>query len=830
MTNTLKASWLLLFICLSSFTQANTIQFDISQPSQAIGEQLGFIYDPDQYLTPTEALALIAEQNNNSQEFLNFVEAGKTIWFSANIQLRNSQAQLAFIELQNNKSPQIDFYLYKENQLIKSQQYPSQDKRQGHFYQKPNFEFELHPNETVTLLYRVKYATNGLRPVLWDKASYNTSLMLRIPLITTFLGILAGLAIYNLILFFSLKQNVFFCYFAYVSATLGWRFLFSDHSSAFLPANLNLWTLQAASTLVMIAILSAALFCYYFFEKNNIEPKAQMTLKGAMLLTTLCAFTSLFTTAQFDLVMIGLTTVIVAATCLWVAITAWYKGQSTAKYYIISWFPLVVAGIYTQLSLWHLVPNFDNRALLIDIAILLEAILLTLALSDKLKRAELEATYYSSFDPVTQLPNHNSVIASLAKYQEHTSFTLLLIDIQRIRLIQHTLGLNAGNQVLTILARRLNDWSQTQSQLLNFDSPHANKRKVGQLERGYMVLAYQGNLKNLDTIIGDIRLLIQQPIDYQSLHLECDSHIGVLFSDYYQDCHIENLIQNVSIAANIATSKQLPYILYSDEKNLFSERRLALMGELKKALHNQTELHLVLQPQIRLSDKQVHGAEALLRWRHKEHGLIAPSEFIPLAEEAGIITDISLWVIEEALQLNHLICNTNPDHVISVNISAQDLEQPNFVAKLTQLVNNSPVANHQLLLEVTESAMMNNPGDAHLALAQINQLGVKTSIDDFGTGYSSLSYLSLLPVNELKIDKRFVLDISAKTQNYTITETILNLSQNLGLQSVAEGIEDADALYTLRDLGCDYGQGYYISKPLSLPDYLNWLANHLARI
>ncbi|WP_111978635.1 EAL domain-containing protein [Algibacillus agarilyticus] len=816
----LAISYLLLML---SCANAYALTLKTTDQSIAIGNDLHFLYDNDQFFTADEALEQLYTRPQLENESIALDYSGKTLWLATELNSEANDTINFVLELQNSKSPAVSFYLFSGQQIVKQFEYPNDI--QDYRFKRPIFAFDLQPLEQVTLLVKIRHVNSGIRPIIWQQSAFNDHTMLTVPILGAFLGILIGLAIYNLILYFGLKHAAFLWYSAYIFATLAWRILFSDHGAAFIPANWNILLQPYSASLALCALIFAGCFCYFFLELKKIKSHFEPWVKRLIIAIICASVISLFVSARFTLLMIGILTLIAGPLFLSAAISAWNKGQVTARYYILSWLPLILAALYTQLSIWQLVPSLEQRTLLLDIAILFEAFLLTLALADKLKMSENEKNYIASHDPITGLPNHNTLVAQLVEHHEKKEFTLLQLNIQRIHIIQNTLGLKTANEILTVIAARLTAWSKNQKQLLNLGVQTHQPIYLGQLERGQLILAVADTLNEPDNIIKAIRMEVQRPIEYHAITLDCDCHVGVAYSKYHCD-NIEQLIQNVNIASNIAVNKQLPFILYSDEKNLFTERRLALMTDLKKAIQSKSELFIHVQPQITLQDGKPYGGEALIRWHHQEHGFIAPTEFIPIAEEAGLISAISLWVIEEALQINQVFNQKCKGHVISVNISAHDLEHPQFVNNLAALLKRSPLPNNQLLLEVTESAMMSEPGLASLALARISQLGVLTSIDDFGTGYSSLSYLSLLPVNELKIDKSFILDIGEKEQNYTITEIILSLSKNLSLTSVAEGIEDQLALDTLKQLQCDIGQGYYISKPLAVTQYLTWLDDH----
>jgi EAL domain-containing protein (putative c-di-GMP-specific phosphodiesterase class I) len=253
---------------------------------------------------------------------------------------------------------------------------------------------------------------------------------------------------------------------------------------------------------------------------------------------------------------------------------------------------------------------------------------------------------------------------------------------------------------------------------------------------------------------------------------------------------------------------------YSAQLNQVVHQRLLLEVSLGRAIRGQ-ELELCYQPKVDLRSGRVAGAEALVRWNHPEHGQLAPAEFIPVAEQTGLIVPLGEWVLGEACTfLQRLHARGVDDFVISVNLAARQLREHEFVARLAETLKRHEVRPQCLELEVTESQLMDNPAEAMDALTQLKALGVRLSIDDFGTGYSSLSYLQKFPVDFIKIDRSF-LDEHGGHDQAVITRAIIALGHNLKMKVIAEGVETPEQLAFLRDHDCDQMQGYYFSPAVS---------------
>jgi EAL domain-containing protein (putative c-di-GMP-specific phosphodiesterase class I) len=254
--------------------------------------------------------------------------------------------------------------------------------------------------------------------------------------------------------------------------------------------------------------------------------------------------------------------------------------------------------------------------------------------------------------------------------------------------------------------------------------------------------------------------------------------------------------------------------------------RLELRAELQRAIEGrQFELHF--QPVVRLHDGSVAGMEALVRWHHPVRGLVQPGQFIPLAEEMGLIVDLGRWVLRESCEhAAHLRATgeAGPDFTIAVNLSVKQLQHPDVVEDVRSALQDSGIAPEMLVLEITETVLMADYELASRRLQQLKQLGVRIAMDDFGTGYSSLSYLSRFPVDILKMDRSFLAS-NASPQAEGLAAAIVALGESLKLEVVAEGIELSGQYQALRDLGCDLGQGFYIARPMDLADTREWLAD-----
>jgi diguanylate cyclase len=305
-----------------------------------------------------------------------------------------------------------------------------------------------------------------------------------------------------------------------------------------------------------------------------------------------------------------------------------------------------------------------------------------------------------------------------------------------------------------------------------------------------------------------------------------EASIGIsIFPDHGTDAQV--LIQHADVAMYDSKRDSASFTFYEESSHEYDVTRLTLVAELRRALAER-ELMLHYQPKAALESGEVRSVEALLRWNHPARGMVFPDSFIPIAQETGLIGPLTLYVIEEALRQGREWRDQGLDLSISVNLSTRNLLDRDFPKQVAGLLTRWGMDARSLELEVTESSMLANPTRAKVVLQELSDLGLRLSIDDFGTGYSSLAYLRQLPVDEIKIDRSFVMGMGNEADDAVIVRSTVDLGRNLGLDVVAEGVETLELWNRLRDLGCQTAQGYFLSRPVSAQELAAWLKSRPA--
>jgi diguanylate cyclase len=434
-------------------------------------------------------------------------------------------------------------------------------------------------------------------------------------------------------------------------------------------------------------------------------------------------------------------------------------------------------------------------------------------------RAQLElqrtqAVRDALHDSLTGLPNRTLLAdrfeqALEANKRSSSTTGLLLIDLDRFKEVNDTLGHHVGDQLLAQIGPRL------VAALRGVDTV----ARLGGDEFAVLLPDVDGLDGALD-VAARLRIALGQAFRVQDVELDIDASIGVVISGTHGD-DAATLLQRADIAMYVAKRQKRGVVVYDPENDDHSPERLSMLGQLRRGIDS-NELFLVYQPKIKLSSNELIGVEALVRWQHPDRGIVPPNEFIPLAEHTGLIGPLTTCVLNTALAQVKVWADSGHQIPVAVNISARNLSDDGFASKVKGLLERHGVPAGLLEIEVTESAVMLEPERAAQILNELHALGIRIAIDDFGAGYTSLAQLKNLPVSELKIDKSFVLSMHNNSDDALIVKSMIDLGHSLNMRVVAEGIETSQAVNTLTDFECDIGQGFHLGRPVLPAALMHW--------
>jgi diguanylate cyclase (GGDEF)-like protein/PAS domain S-box-containing protein len=443
------------------------------------------------------------------------------------------------------------------------------------------------------------------------------------------------------------------------------------------------------------------------------------------------------------------------------------------------------------------------------------------------KRVEEQLARDALYDPLTALPNRafftNLLERSVRRIRRRSDyrFAVLFLDLDRFKLVNDSLGHDTGDQLLVGVAERLERCLR----------PGDVVARLAGDEFCILVDAI-ADANDAMRVAERVQEELKPPFNLNGHRVFASASIGIATSEDYTDGP-EHLLRDADTAMYRAKSRgRARFEVFDKAMHERAMRVLELESDLRAAIERE-EFRLVYLPVVSLGSTNITGFEALIRWEHPERGLVPPIEFIPIAEETGVIVPLGRWVLEEACrQLSHWEDRfpNHPDLSISVNLSGKQLQQADLVNEVSEILTQSKIHPERLRLEVTETVLMDDPDYSTSVVQRLNDLGVQVQIDDFGTGYSSLSYLNRLHIDTLKIDRSFINSLGSAGERTVVVEAIIRLARDLGINVIAEGVETSQQLESLRNLECEHGQGFLFSEPVSADRAADLLATQLSEL
>lgn len=433
----------------------------------------------------------------------------------------------------------------------------------------------------------------------------------------------------------------------------------------------------------------------------------------------------------------------------------------------------------------------------------------------QIQHRQLALEHQALHDSLTGLPNrallHDRIEQTInIANREKNNIAIMLLDLDRFKDINDTLGHAVGDLVLQEISVRLASCLRTSDTIARLGGDE------------FAIICPNIKDKEITPFIEKILNCTNQVISIKDHNLYTGVSVGVSLYPENAD-NAPALIRLADIAMYSAKQKGIGYDFYNSELDTLNADNLSLLGDLREELKNPTgQLDLYYQPKLNMKSKQISGAEALLRWNHPDKGFIPPDEIIHMSEQTKLIDELTFWVIERAIQ-DHIVFNNNePEMNISINLSVRNLQNPDLPELIQKIISKHNMNSQHLTFEITESAIMSDPVRAREILDSLSSMGISLDVDDYGTGFSSLAYLKIIPVNGLKIDKSFVIDLLDDENDLTIVRSTIELGHNLHLNVTAEGVETAEIYRHLEKNRCDFAQGAYIACPMPVDEFQKW--------
>ncbi len=664
-----------------------------------------------------------------------------------------------------------------------------------------------------------------------------------------YFGCLTVIILINLAVFLTLREKLYLYYAVAISGYLLFFTSISGYSFQHLypqhPA------LHGRALLVSMPILAlfSVLFCREFLQTKQHSLKLDMALRAMLYFEIFNFFSALFFSYNTAIMISAISALFFFSLLLIAGPISWAAGLRAGIFFTIAWTPLTIGVLATTgRSLGFFPENFITQYAM-QIGSGLEAFILTLALADRLyheREDKIEAQADSlrkeiahheaqnklaeamAHDPITHLPNRNRfewMVNQKIKQDPNGLYFVGVVRITRLDEINRTLGLTRSERLLIYIAKKMTDLATTQSGVHKVIDQTGKKECVYQISGdSFGILITPNTLTDNFKSLEHSLMKLCEPAVLDNLAIDLHPLFGAsVYPKHGNNAAI--LIRNAHVGMKNTPHAVQKLGFYSQKYDIYSESRLTLMSDLREALlHNQTELFY--QPKLSLITGEIVGLEALIRWNHPERGWIFPNDFIPLAEETGVITLLTRWAFEQGIKDLAALLNDYPKLGVSINISARDLAFGDLNNLIETTLKQYHIDTTFLTVELTETAVMEDPNSGLLILKSLSDIGLKISIDDFGSGYSSLSYLKKLPASEIKLDRSLLIDICTSKSSKVIVETAINMAHGLGYKLVAEGIEDKESALLLKEMGCDMLQGYWLCHPLPLDELKVWLRSY----
>jgi EAL domain-containing protein (putative c-di-GMP-specific phosphodiesterase class I)/GGDEF domain-containing protein len=661
--------------------------------------------------------------------------------------------------------------------------------------------------------------------LLFSPKDFEQRLMLSQLVYGAFIGILLIMAIYNLVLFFAAKDKVYLLYIGYLlsaftvlSSLTGYGyFLFSNTAM--------LWLNQHLIFLDFLLIIFLLLFTLYFLRYDLLKHWA---FKYSIIVISSITIIAIYSLSLDELtqtkVFFSLQPIFYIV-ALFLIFNRLKRDFSWARFYFISWLPLLTGAIIQPMVLLNkLEYSFLTRNAFL-FAVMIEVTFMAFALAERIRRNEKEKLNMIAYHQSNHLPRKTNLDHCISQSIANNvdNLTVVVIKPEQFKRIDLYIDEQTRINFFQGLNRKLSSLFRFNDAVLRITE---QQEKLCFLENNCLAMVINNDLNQQDIslIVHSIQDIASNVFYLKELKLPLSAHVGLASYPEHGNTS-DNLVENASQAANDAELKQGKWSYFLDEnhKQLPSSMQLAI--DLQQAISRQG-FELYHQPQIDLKTSKVCSSECLIRWDHPTLGYVSPEIFIPIAEDLGLMPTLTRWIIATALhQQVELTEQTGFNHMVSINISGKDLIQANFINDVIEIIDNIDIKAEKIIFELTESISFAEHSVAVNTIEKLIELGITISIDDFGTGYSSMSQISQLPFQELKIDREFVENVCSDNKRKVIAETTVKMAKGLNLEVVAEGISSALDEATLRQFGCDIGQGYYYAKPMPHTDYVNWLNN-----
>lgn len=705
----------------------------------------------------------------------------------------------------------------------------------------------LVPDEAKTVYVRIETAGSMIVPLrVWREQAFFETAAYELKLHFFYYGSMLVIVLINLAVFLSLREKL---YLYYALAITGYLLFFASLKGFSFQHLYPYWPeLHAKALLVSIPALAlfSLLFCREFLNTRINSPRLDKVLIAMMVFEALFLFSAPVLDYHTGIQVASFSALVFFSVLLVAGPVVWMEGVRSGAFFTLAWTPLTIGVLATSGRALGVLPENFLTEYAMQIGSGLEAFILTMALADRLYReredkitaqaaslrearsrnaAQNLLTEALAHDPVTGLPNRNRfewMVDQQLRNAPEGRYMVGVARFTRLDEINRTLGLTRSEWIMQRVAEQMVELAAGLPLVKAIRDNQGREERVYHLSSDCFCLLIDVDKAGNDfSALNSALRRLAEPIWLDHLAIELNPRFGAASYPEHGRSAAE-LIRNAHVGMEVTPRGRNETGLYSQRHDIYNESRLTLMADLREALQQDQTL-LFYQPKQDLKTGQVIGLEALIRWHHHERGWVNPADFIPLAEETGVIIQLTRWVIGRAAQDLANLQQNYPQMGVAINISARDLESAELLSTLQLALQQHGLQASAVTLEITETAAMLDPVRSLQALNILAEIGHPISIDDFGSGYSSLSYLKQLPAAELKLDRSLIHDVCACESAEIIVSTAIQMAHSLGYRVVGEGIEDAETASRLQAKGCDMLQGYWLCKPKPIAELKQWL-------
>jgi EAL domain-containing protein (putative c-di-GMP-specific phosphodiesterase class I)/GGDEF domain-containing protein len=770
------------------------------------------------------------KQDYSTEQYQNSIQPSPlTSWHKLELtaQFNGPYSQERIISIESHILRHLNLYLFDGDKLVKQANLGLLDRilDKDQPFTGTNFHFYIQNNQHLTLLIERQNDGPAILPMtIYKEDTFSDLVRLQDFFWASIISVIIAMAIYNVFVYAMHPSLAYLWYLGFHSIAFFYFSALNGYGYLILPQAIQVWLAQNIMFLNFLLIFFVINFSNVFLQSKENAPWHYRYMPHFRIITALGGAASLyvaeynmipfFVVFQFSISIFGIS----------MGIVALKNGFSPAKYFLLSWMFTLTGGAVGMATVVNVLPiNFITLHAFLFGSIL-ELFLLSVALASRMKHMENSLLNQLYYYPDTDIANFSYLKNKLPEHiedikQQYSNPVFILADMQGFREVVSLYGPNVLTKLYKEHTDRINHFLSISSWSVPLPMPIGKPvYLVGLPAEQVLCIINLQDLDSLKIIIDNLMQDSESVLNSKQITNRIQLTLGcaILGENSVQDAFRQ---AQIALLSSIKTNKK--WLLYDEEQNQVISQRISLLHELQMAI-NQNDLSIYIQPQINLIDDSINGGEILLRWNHIEKGSISPARFIPLAEQGGLIFKITQLVFIKSCRWLAQLKNKgllNNNFTISINLSALDMAETALVPFIESSLKQFKIDPKYLILEVTESAVMDNPELFIDTINQLKALGFKISIDDFGTGYSSMLYLQNIEPNEIKIDMAFVRDIHLNRKKQHIVTAIVQLAHSNNAITVAEGVESDHELNFIAGLRCDYAQGYHWCPAIPLSDF-----------